>query len=324
MDWHGFCLSADINLNMPDNFTLVNIDNYNQLLNAINNSCLDDKLILNLPRYNPIKAFRTLMLAMASAPNFSASLDILLRYQTVLATCFHFRRERTSNNEVIFHLDIVASDKLEGVDLLYMLVLRCTFGAIRWASDGEFALKDQAILPFEICITAKATMTSQQHIDGVAIRYGADNNALVFNADSLERPMGLTDESMHQNFVVLLDEEMAELSQKDLTLLLINELHQYPDNQLPTMGQLSDKLNISTRTLQRNLSGHGYRFSELKDQIRRQRALLGVRKTQLPIKQVAYSQGYRSISAFNRAFFRWTGMSPCKYRNKYKTFFDTG
>ncbi|MGF1735579.1 helix-turn-helix domain-containing protein [Photobacterium satsumensis] len=317
MDWEGFCLSADIDLGKPGNFTLVNIHHYNQLLNAINDSCRDDNLILNLPLYNPIKAFRSLMLAVASAPNFSASLDILTRYQAVLATCFHFRRENTSNNEVILHLDIVASDDQEScMDLLYMLILRCAFGVIRWASDGEFALKDQAVLPREICLSAKASAASLPHLSGIPISYSAGKNALVFQADTLERNMGLSDESMHQSFVKLLNEEMAELSQKDITLQLVNELHQYPDNALPTMEQLSDKLNISARTLQRNLDSHGYRFSELKDQVRRQRAMLSVEKTQHPIKQIAHSQGYRSTSAFNRAFLRWTGMSPCQYRNQ--------
>jgi AraC-like DNA-binding protein len=76
---------------------------------------------------------------------------------------------------------------------------------------------------------------------------------------------------------------------------------------------------IGPRTLQRRLRDQGADFKKLVDDTRRRFALryLGDRKNTLT--EVAYLLGYSEVSAFNRAFKRWTGSTPSDYRRQAKT-----
>ncbi|WP_042385150.1 helix-turn-helix transcriptional regulator [Streptacidiphilus melanogenes] len=73
-------------------------------------------------------------------------------------------------------------------------------------------------------------------------------------------------------------------------------------------------LAVSTRTLQSRLEGEGTSFAALADSLRRERALGMIAMPDLPVTVIAARLGFATPSAFTRAFRRWTGMSPSRYR----------
>jgi AraC-like DNA-binding protein len=87
----------------------------------------------------------------------------------------------------------------------------------------------------------------------------------------------------------------------------------------PTLTVVAGTMAIGPRTLQRRLRDQGADFKKLVDDTRRRFALryLGDRKNTLT--EVAYLLGYSEVSAFNRAFKRWTGSTPSDYRRQAKT-----
>ena len=50
------------------------------------------------------------------------------------------------------------------------------------------------------------------------------------------------------------------------------------------------------------------------EDVRRDLALSYLRQRQLPFSEIAMLLGYSELSAFSRAFRRWTGASPRTYR----------
>jgi AraC-like DNA-binding protein len=81
----------------------------------------------------------------------------------------------------------------------------------------------------------------------------------------------------------------------------------------PTLTAIAAKLRMSPRTLQRKLRAEALSFQELVEEVRRQRALAYV-EAKLATAEVAYLLGYSEPSAFHRAFRRWTGTSPERFR----------
>jgi AraC-like DNA-binding protein len=75
-------------------------------------------------------------------------------------------------------------------------------------------------------------------------------------------------------------------------------------------------LHLSTRTLHRHLAQEGASLQELKDEVRRERAIELLCRTEKPVKQVAFAVGYADEKAFSRAFKEWTGHSPREYRRR--------
>jgi AraC-like DNA-binding protein len=83
-----------------------------------------------------------------------------------------------------------------------------------------------------------------------------------------------------------------------------------------SIARVATHLGTSPRTLQRNLSRHGITYRELVDSVRREIALVMLVETNLPVHTIATRLGYRTPSAFSRAFTRWTGQAPCAARRR--------
>ncbi len=79
----------------------------------------------------------------------------------------------------------------------------------------------------------------------------------------------------------------------------------------PTLAAL---LNVSPRTLHRQLKEEGASLQALKDEVRRDRAMELLLRTRRPIKQVAEVAGFQNEKSFMRAFKTWTGQSPAEFR----------
>jgi AraC-like DNA-binding protein len=81
------------------------------------------------------------------------------------------------------------------------------------------------------------------------------------------------------------------------------------------MGEVADRLHITERTLRRRLADSGYRFGEVRDRVRRQRATLLLRESDQPIGVIAAEVGFSDGREFRRAYARWTGKPPSAERS---------
>jgi AraC-like DNA-binding protein len=79
---------------------------------------------------------------------------------------------------------------------------------------------------------------------------------------------------------------------------------------------LAGLLNVSSRTLHRQLKDEGTSLQALKDEVRREQALQQLQRTTKPIKQIALAVGFRNEKSFSRAFRTWTGESPGAFRQR--------
>ncbi len=79
-------------------------------------------------------------------------------------------------------------------------------------------------------------------------------------------------------------------------------------------NSLAQELNLSVRTLYRQLHQEGTSLQALKDETRRDKAADLLRRTERPIKQIAQAVGFRNEKSFARAFHSWTGFAPTAYR----------
>ena len=83
----------------------------------------------------------------------------------------------------------------------------------------------------------------------------------------------------------------------------------------PTLSHIAKHLALSPRTLQRRLGEHALRFADLLDATREGLARSYLNDRKISMAEVAYLLGYSEQSAFNRAFKRWTGVSPTQFRS---------
>jgi AraC-like DNA-binding protein len=83
----------------------------------------------------------------------------------------------------------------------------------------------------------------------------------------------------------------------------------------PSSRAMARELNMSPRSLLRKLSEDGVTYQALIDDARKELAEWHLSKTRAPIGQIAERLGYKDLSSFSRAFRRWFGKPPRKFRD---------
>jgi len=74
--------------------------------------------------------------------------------------------------------------------------------------------------------------------------------------------------------------------------------------------------NVSKRTFQRRLKDQGCTFKELLDKTRKELAKTYVCNGEMKLDKISSQIGFTETSAFMRAFKRWYGCSPLRYRQE--------
>ncbi|MCB1035891.1 MAG: helix-turn-helix transcriptional regulator, partial [Acidobacteria bacterium] len=82
----------------------------------------------------------------------------------------------------------------------------------------------------------------------------------------------------------------------------------------PTAAQVASALHMSVRSLHRGLKQEETSFRRLLEQLRRERAADLLAEGRCSLSEVAFLLGFSELSAFYRAFKRWTGMTPAEFR----------
>lgn len=84
-----------------------------------------------------------------------------------------------------------------------------------------------------------------------------------------------------------------------------------------SIERCAEKLGMSIRTLQTNLSVSGQKFSDILEAQRVELAKTYLRINQHSLDDIATNLGYSEQSSFGRAFKRWTGLTPKQYRRRF-------
>ncbi len=80
------------------------------------------------------------------------------------------------------------------------------------------------------------------------------------------------------------------------------------------LENIANVMAVGSRTLQRQLKQQNTSFGQILDAIRRDLALQHIGSSTLEIKEMSYLLGFSDSSAFIKAFKKWTGLTPTRYR----------
>jgi len=82
---------------------------------------------------------------------------------------------------------------------------------------------------------------------------------------------------------------------------------------------IAARLGMTGRTLQRRLSVEGTSFAAVRQGLLQSEARLLLRDRTVPITEIAYHLGYSDVAHFTRAFCRWTGEAPDRWRRRTRS-----
>jgi AraC-like DNA-binding protein len=148
---------------------------------------------------------------------------------------------------------------------------------------------------------------------GCPVRFGAEENAVVFAARWLDRPIPGADAELRRLLLADLgrgDARRATRFADDVTRV-IRTLLASGDCSAPAVARM---FTITERSLSRRLLREGTQYKVLLDEVRRANARRLLEDTEIPLSELAGILGYSEASAFTRAFRRWEGTSPARWR----------
>ena len=91
-----------------------------------------------------------------------------------------------------------------------------------------------------------------------------------------------------------------------------------PDGSV-SADRVASQLNISRRTLTRQLAGEGTSYRCLLDAARRECAQHYLETTDITVDRIAHLLGFSESAAFIRAYRRWTDMTPALHRRIHRS-----
>ena len=101
---------------------------------------------------------------------------------------------------------------------------------------------------------------------------------------------------------------------------LLEQLKQWLDLALPeqlSLEELASRLQISTRSLQRQLAQQQTSYSRLLEEVRKNRAISLLCHSRYSAQEVGLRLGYQDAPSFQRAFRHWFGLPPGEFRGRY-------
>lgn len=155
---------------------------------------------------------------------------------------------------------------------------------------------------------------------GCEVRFGQAMPRMAYPIHYLAYPMPDPDPCLHE----LLDQQVRArfhtISQTD------NQIAQYRkqvarmiSHGSPTLENLACENRISVRSMQRRLEKNNISFQSLLDETRLTLAEHYLRDPRLSLSDVTGLVGYTEQSSFSRAFIRWRGVSPGRWRQQATT-----
>jgi AraC-like DNA-binding protein len=138
---------------------------------------------------------------------------------------------------------------------------------------------------------------------------------MVLEHDIADRQVPAADERLYPIITRYLEQVLREMPPEDTALASVRRaiVETMRDGE-PTLEQVGRRLAVTPRTLQRRLRDCGVTFKAAVDDTRRRSAVSYLRDPKHTFTEIAYLLGYSEVSAFNRAFRRWTGSTPSRYR----------
>lgn len=148
-----------------------------------------------------------------------------------------------------------------------------------------------------------------------AHHFGEDSTTLVFDARTLDLPVTRSRDELKALIRELpLGFFIKPVFQGSFGHRVRSRLLQGGIASLPELDAVAADFFMTGRTLRRHLLAEGTSFQEIKDELRREHAMMRLREHEDSVQAVAQAVGFRDATVFIKAFRQWTGLTPGDYR----------
>ena len=148
-------------------------------------------------------------------------------------------------------------------------------------------------------------------------RFEKDKWTLIFDGSFLEKPL-TRDERDLRNFLKCFPDDLLDTKgfTESLSGRTRNLLQRHFNSGDFDFMALARSLGTTPQTLRRRLREEGRTFQQIKNAVRKEMSMHYLQNSTHSIDKISRMMGFSEPSTFNRAFKKWTGLTPGAYRHK--------
>ncbi len=290
-----------------------------EVLSGAAMQALDDEGLGAFSRRLPWGSYGMLARASLSSPSLGVALKRWCRHHALLTDDLHLKLT-TSGDTAIITLEErndLGRHGAESREFSIVHVLRNLHGLACWYVDSRIPLQG-ARFPF----AAPPHADAYQYMFPGPLRFeaaqaastGSSQAELRFDARYLALPLRRDEKALQQMLQRALPLTVLQYRRDRLLVQQVRQaLAAHPDATHSADG-IARLLNISARTLHRQLKEEGASLQVLKDEVRFERAKELLNRSDKPIKQIALESGFQNEKSFGRAFKAREGVPPHLFR----------
>lgn len=147
------------------------------------------------------------------------------------------------------------------------------------------------------------------------LNFSAKRDALVFDPEQIDKKLVYSNPKLaranDQMVVDYLDRFNRDNIAQQVRIQIIDHL----PTGVPSQKEIAQSLNLSLRSMQRQLQKEKTTFKSALEDIRKTLASNYLKNSPRSIGEIAYLLGFSETSSFVRAFKRWNGKTPSQYRS---------
>lgn len=146
------------------------------------------------------------------------------------------------------------------------------------------------------------------------ISFGASANRLLLRAADLDTSLPGGNAELARANEQIIHDYLERFEQSSLSMLVRTRLVDLLPSGEATEDKIARSLNMSLRSLQRRLKGEGTGFKQILDDMRQDLARDYLASSDYSVNEIAYLLGFAEPGNFTRAFKRWHGVPPSRFR----------
>ena len=272
---------------------------------------LDDEALGAFDRRLPWGSYGMLARASISAPDLGLAIQRWCRHHALIVDDIRLHLVIRGTTAAIVVEEQARHVALESGRREFSLVhvLRNILGLSSWFVDSRIPLQG-ASFPFG----QPAHATTYHHMFAGPLHFDASRAELRFDARYLALPLRRDEAALRLMLQRALPLTVRQYRRDRLLVEQVRQVLATPVGATSGASGIAALLNISARTLHRQLKDEGASLQQLKDEVRSARARDLLHRSNKPVKQVAAAVGFRNEKSFIRAFRSWTGASPAEFR----------
>lgn len=271
---------------------------------------LDDEALGWFRRRLPWGSYGMLARASLTAPDLGVAMKRWCRHHNLLTDDITLRLHTDGG---LAHLELHEHPERHDLgplrEFCTVSILRNALGVACWLTDSRIALTgvDLGFGPPEHASRYRVLF------DGPT-RFDAPLSRLSFDAGYLALPLRRDEAALQRMLQRALLLTVRPYRRDRLLVERVRQALAEHPQETRNADDLAALLHVSPRTLHRQLREEGASLQQLKDGVRRERALHLLLKTRKPIKQIAAEVGFANDKSFMRAFKGWTGKTVDDHR----------